>query len=199
MVFDDPSANLPAGMTPEMVVQAFDAAWNARDIDRILQFFNDAAVVRFMYPPPYPEPDTYAGKDEIRQMLQGYLSGEFHVQSSDVRFMGHQMTWQYRMASDRFRSLGVDEATGSAGAVLDAGKISHFTVTFSEETTARLEAGLRHAGYGGPISEGLAGEPAEQSAGEAGTEGNEGTAGARPNRGPTWEPVGREEDQPPGA
>ncbi len=195
MVFDDPSVNLPPGMTPEMVVQAFEAAWNAGDIDRILQFFNDTAVVRFMYPPPYPEPDTYTGKDEIRRMLEGYLSGDFHMQSSDSRFIGHQMTWQFRMASDRFRSLGVDEATGSAGAVLDGGKISHFTVSFSEDTTAALEAGLRRAGYGGPISEGLAGEAAEA----AGNAGSEDTGGARPNRGPTWEPVGNEEDQPPGA
>ncbi len=195
MVFDDPSVNLPPGMTPEEVVQAFDAAWNSRDIDRVLGFFNETAVVRFIYPPPYPEPDTYAGKDEIRQMLEGYLAGDFRLRSSDCRFIGHQMTWQFTMSSNRFRSLGVDEATGSAGAVLDAGKISHFTVSFSEETTAALEAGLRRAGYGGPISEGLAGETAEAGGHEA----ESGAAGERPHRGPTWEPVGSEEDQPPGA
>ncbi len=191
----DGSTDFPQGMDPVAVIQSFDAAWNAHDTERVLKFFTDDAVVRFMYPPPFQEPDTYTGKEEIRQLFAGLLSGDFHMQSYDHRISLNQMTWQYHASSGRFRRLGAEIAQGSAGAAFEDGKIKNFTVSFSPETTAILEAGLREAGMGGPISEEVAGmtdipETAESPDSAA-------TAGQRPNRGPTWEPAGSEDHQPP--
>ncbi len=189
------STDFPQGMDPVAVIQSFDAAWNAHDAERVLKFFTDDAVVRFMYPPPFQEPDTYTGKDEIRQLLAGLLSSDFRMQSYDHRISLNQMTWQYQARSARFRRLGAEVAEGSAGAAFEGGKIKNFTLSFSPETTAILEAGLQEAGMGGPISEGVAGMSTAPETPDA--QDADGSAGPRPNRGPTWEPVGSEDHQPP--
>jgi SnoaL-like domain len=49
---------------PIAVVKDFDAAWNAHDIEGVLAFFTDDAVVR-MEPPPSDEfGGVYAGKEQ---------------------------------------------------------------------------------------------------------------------------------------
>ena len=39
-MFDPHASQLPANMDAVRVIQAFDAAWNARDVESVLQFFN---------------------------------------------------------------------------------------------------------------------------------------------------------------
>jgi hypothetical protein len=188
-MYTDDSSDFPQGMDPVAVIQSFDAAWNAHDVERALKFFTDDAEVRFMYPASFPEPDTYAGKDEIRRLLEGYLSDNFHMQSHDYRISLNEVTWQYSAASERFRQLGTDAVEGAAGAAFDHGKIKRLTVSFSPDSTAAITSGLDRAGVPGPISEGLAGINDAQEKPENGAQ--------RPNRGPTWDAVGNEESQPP--
>lgn len=190
-MYTDESTAFPQGMEPSTVIQSFDAAWNAHDVERALKFFTEDAVIRFMYPAPYPEPDTYTGKEEIRQLLEGFFRDNYRVQSYDYEVSLNQLTWKYRAASERFRQLGLDEADGSSGAAFESGKIKRLTIAFSPDTTARLAAGLDRAGVPGPISEGLAGLVTPEDAGAHDIE------EPRPNRGPTWDPVGAEDHQPP--
>jgi hypothetical protein len=98
------------------------------------------------------------------------------------------------MDADRFRELDLEDVSGSAGAVFVDGKIQHLTISFSPDSTAAIVEGLDRAGVGGPISEALAGET---EAGETGAAGTEELGAHRPHRGPTWEPAGEEDHQPP--
>src|ERR687894_772773 len=75
---------------PVSVVKDFDAAWNAHDIEGVLAFFTDDAVVR-MEPPPSDElGGVYTGKEQIRAGWVEPLMPRFHVESRDHRVAGHQ-------------------------------------------------------------------------------------------------------------
>ena len=108
-----------------------------------------------MYPSPFPEPDTYSGIEDIRNLVQGYLSAAFQIDSHDYETSTDMVSWRYHLVADRFKALGVDEVDGSAGATFRGGKIQHLTMSFSPDATAAIVNGLDKAGIGGPISEAL--------------------------------------------
>ncbi len=60
----------------------FDAAWNAHDVNAVVDFFTDDGVVKLQ--PPPPEGGSYRGKDEIRDFVRAYIP-DFHVESRDHR------------------------------------------------------------------------------------------------------------------
>ncbi len=43
---------------PVSVLKDFDAAWNAHDVEGVMAFFTDVAVVRIEPPPPETSPTT---------------------------------------------------------------------------------------------------------------------------------------------
>lgn len=186
-MYTDESAAMifPANLEPAAVIQAFDAACNAGDVDRVMNFFSPDAVVRFMYPPPFPEPDTYSGQAEIRTMLARYLADQFHIQSSDYKVAGDQMTWCYQLTTGRLQGFGVDQVDGAAGATFAHGKILHLTLSFTPRSTERIVTALDQAGIKGPISEAL-----EDGQGSPAGPQDDAMARPRPHLGPTWEPVG---------
>src|SRR5690349_18425331 len=72
---------------PLAVVQAFDAACNANDVERALELFADDAVVTQLPPPPPPEMGVYRGKQQIRAWLEVLLQ-HFHVASRNHQVSG---------------------------------------------------------------------------------------------------------------
>jgi ketosteroid isomerase-like protein len=51
---------------PISVMNDFDAAWNAHDVEGVVAFFPDDAVVRLEPPPPDEFGGVYTGKEQIR-------------------------------------------------------------------------------------------------------------------------------------
>jgi hypothetical protein len=121
---------------PITVIQDFDAAWNAHDLDRALSFFTDDAVVRLV--PAPPGEGEYAGKAQIREWAQGLMTG-FQVASSDHQLSGDRITWRFRVSSDAFRSMGIDPVEGTSEATLQGDRLRSFTVTFSPETVSKMQ------------------------------------------------------------
>ena len=119
---------------PVSVVKDFDAAWNAHDIEGVLAFFTEDAVVR-MEPPPSDEfGGVYTGKEQIRAGWVEPLMPDFHVESRDHQVAGHQegvgdrVIWKSRVSGDFFRQMGVEppiEATSEA--IVQGDKIKTFT------------------------------------------------------------------------
>jgi ketosteroid isomerase-like protein len=115
---------------PVSVINDFDAAWNAHDVESVLAFFTDEAVVRIEPPPPDEFGGVYTGKDQIRAGFVEPLMTGFHVESRDHQVAGHQegvgdrVVWASTLSSDLFRQMGAEPPIeGTTEAVLEGDKI----------------------------------------------------------------------------
>ena len=115
------------------VVKDYDAAWNAHDVDGVMAFFTDDAVVKVEPAPPDEFGGVYRGKEQIRTAwVEPQMSG-FHVDPSDHQVTedqegGQRVTWRASVSGDFFRQMGAEppvEAT--AVAVVEGDKLRSFT------------------------------------------------------------------------
>src|ERR671921_1124646 len=119
---------------PVSVIKDFDAAWNAHDVEGVLAFFTDDAVVKMEPPPPDEFGGVYTGKEQIRVGFVEPLMAGFHVDSRDHQVAGHQegvgdrVIWIAMVSGDLFRQMGAEPPVESAGEALVQGdKIKFFT------------------------------------------------------------------------
>lgn len=124
------------------LIDAFDARWNAHDLEGVLSYFTEDSVVRFV--PPPPDGGVYTGLAQIRGFVQTHLPG-FHVEARNHRISGEKVTWDATASADSFRQMGLDQADGTAEAIIQDGKVKSFTYTLSPETVARLQAAMAAA------------------------------------------------------
>jgi ketosteroid isomerase-like protein len=121
---------------PVSVVKDFDAAWNAHDVEGVMAFFTDDAVVRMEPPPPDEFGGIYSGKEQIRAGFVEPLMAGFHVESRGHQVAGHQegvgdrVIWTAMVSGDIFRQMGAEPPVESAvEAILEGDKIKAFTAT----------------------------------------------------------------------
>lgn len=117
---------------PLAVVQAFDAACNANDVERALELFADDAVVTQLPPPPPPEIGVYRGKQQIRAWLEGLLQ-HFQVAARNHQVSGERVTWEATVSADILRHMGFVSGAGTVEAVVREGTIASFALTTSFE------------------------------------------------------------------
>jgi ketosteroid isomerase-like protein len=124
---------------PVSVVKDYDAAWNAHDVEGVMAFFTDDAVVRMEPPPPDEFGGVYTGKEQIRAGWVEPLISGFHVETSDHRVAGHQegvgdrVIWTAMVSGDAFGQTGADFPLKSpAEAFVQGDKIRCFTATIPE-------------------------------------------------------------------
>ncbi|MDE3074369.1 MAG: nuclear transport factor 2 family protein [Chloroflexota bacterium] len=134
----------PQTADPISVIRAYDTAWNAHDVEKVLAFFTDDAIVHLEPPPPPPFAAISRGKEEIRQFVQGLMPG-FHVDSTGQQLSGGRLTWRAVVASDAFKQVGLDAAVTDCEASLRDSKLSAFHVTFAPETVAKIQAAMAAA------------------------------------------------------
>ena len=108
---------------PVSVLIDFDAAWNAHDVESVMSFFADDAVVRVEPPPPDEFGGVYSGKEQIRAGFVEPAMPGFHVESSDHQVVGHQegvgdrVIWKAKVSGDLYEQMGAEtplEAIGEA-------------------------------------------------------------------------------------
>jgi ketosteroid isomerase-like protein len=58
---------------PVSVLKDYDAAWNAHDVEGVMAFFTDDAVVRLEPAPPDEFGGVYRGKEQIRLAMSSRL------------------------------------------------------------------------------------------------------------------------------
>src|SRR5215207_1061310 len=119
---------------PVSVIKDFDAAWNAHDLEGVMAFFTDDAVVRMEPAPPDESGGVYTGKEQIRAGFVEPLMAGIHVDSRDHQVTGHQegvgdrVIWTAMVSGDVFRQMGAEPPVESAGEALVQGdKIRSFT------------------------------------------------------------------------
>jgi ketosteroid isomerase-like protein len=128
---------------PLAVVQAFDAACEANDVDRVMEFFADDAVVTLLPPLP-PDPGIYSGKQQIRASQEQLLQ-QFRAVIRNRAVAGDRVTWEATVWSDFFRRMGLASIEDTVEAVVQDGKITSFTVTIAPESARQMEAAMRQA------------------------------------------------------
>jgi ketosteroid isomerase-like protein len=119
------------------VVKDYDAAWNAHDVEGVLAFFTDDAVVRMEPSPPDDEfGGVYSGKEQIRAGFVEPLMAGFHVESRDHQLAGHQegvgerVIWMAMVSGDIFEQMGAEPPVeSSAEAIVQGEKIKSFSAT----------------------------------------------------------------------
>ncbi len=124
---------------PLSIIENFDAAWNNRDVEGVLDFFTDDAVVTFDPPLPPPGRDSYAGKHQIRELVEMLLSDAFRVVSDRHQVDGNRVVWHSMIVAGAFRELGIDELESTMSATIVNDRIGDFAVVFSLESARKLE------------------------------------------------------------
>ena len=119
---------------PVSVLKDYDAAWNAHDVEGVMAFFTDDAVVRLEPAPPDEFGGGYGGKEQIRAGYVEPLMASFHVDSRDHQVAGHQeevgdrVIWIAVVSGDFFRQMGAETPVESpAEAIVQGDKIKFFT------------------------------------------------------------------------
>lgn len=123
------------------ITKAYIDAWNARDLEAIMAFFTEDAVLRVGPPPAPPGSEFGVGKQQIRSAVRPQLSG-FHVDAQNYRVSGNTVTFMAQVSADIFRHMGVDLIEGAVEAIFEGDKIRSWTITLSPETMEKLWASL---------------------------------------------------------
>ncbi len=92
----------PEAQRPGLIgmIDRFDAAWNAHDVDLVMNFFAADAMVKLVPPLVSGETGEYTGQEQIRGFVEKFMPG-FHVESSDHEMTsGDAITWLSRVSAD---------------------------------------------------------------------------------------------------
>jgi hypothetical protein len=120
------------GTDPGSVVRAFDEALNAGNVEATLALFAPDAVVR-------TQNQTYTGTAQLRSLFMELVAQNINFDSGDHRVSGDTETHTATVSRDDWRRLGLAWLDATASVVVQGGKIRSFTVTYSPDSTARLQ------------------------------------------------------------
>jgi hypothetical protein len=104
------------------VIDAFHAMWNTHDLDGVLSFFTDDAVI-IMVRSPREVPDIDRGTAAIQDFVRAYLLGAYVHARSHLPVDSERVVWMSRVSVEWLRRVGIDWSEWKAEAVLRGGKI----------------------------------------------------------------------------
>jgi hypothetical protein len=123
------------------IAKAFVAAWNAHDLDAVVDFLTDDVVAR-VGPAPAPLGSEFTtGKRHARGQVREQLPG-FHAETWDYRASGNKVTWAFEYSSDTWRNMGVDPVEGAVEVIFEGDKIKLWSITVSQRTRQKIWANL---------------------------------------------------------
>jgi SnoaL-like domain len=124
------------------VIDTFHAMWNSHDLDGVLGFFTDDAVVTFVQSPD-EDPTVYRGQAAIRTLVRTYLPAGHICTRSHYRADADRIVWMAKVSADCFQRLGVDWVEWKGEAILGGRRIAAYTMTLTPESLAKLETAKR--------------------------------------------------------
>jgi uncharacterized protein (TIGR02246 family) len=118
---------------PLTVMESYDLALNAGDVEGALALFADDAVLTI-------RGDQLVGKDEIRTWLERIVAQNSRIEPVNRQVAGDKVTWQTNFFRKDIASLSDEPLAANAEAVVQEGKIKSFSSILTDEAQARLEA-----------------------------------------------------------
>jgi len=122
------------------LITALQEGANAhKDINAMVDFFTDDAVVTFKGQPP---PDFITGKEEIRAWQQSEFADNSHIECGNLKVSGDKATWTLKYSSDSLLKLDVvpPPLESEVESVIQEGKFKSLSVAFDPESLAKLNA-----------------------------------------------------------
>ena len=127
--------------SPAALLQAFDERLSAHDLEGTLALLADDATIRYEPPPPPPARAAYAGREEIRGLVEGLIAQEVAVQAEGYSAEGERALSRGRCVyAAGHEALGGNPVVLEAEAVVRRGRIQSLTFTFGPECIARIRA-----------------------------------------------------------
>lgn len=127
----------PQPADPLALVNSWQAALNAGDVDKALSFLAEDAMVTIV--PAGPDGDgVYSGRAEIRGWYQTVAGGKGTGALRDCQTAGDTVTCLSTYADDGLKGMGVDSIQGQWVATLRDGRIQSYTFTISPESLAKF-------------------------------------------------------------
>lgn len=104
---------------PEEVLERFERAVNARDVDAAAAFFAEDATLQ--------ADGLLSGREEIRRWLREQVDGNVHVHMGSYRTDGERVAWSAEIGEGDWWRRGQAPLTGSGEAVIRRGKIERLS------------------------------------------------------------------------
>ena len=131
----------PGATSPWEILQDSLKPFRAADLEGALAYWADDAVVKLIGPPP-GQPDTYAGKQQLRGWFGSLFAEHFEIQEELIQAEGDTLTVKALTWSDPTRHLGIAPLEATEVYVFKNGKIASLTWTISPESHAKLQAAM---------------------------------------------------------
>ncbi len=125
---------------PVYLVNALESAWNEHDLGAVSDLFDDGAVLLVEPAIEHAAGEArYEGLDAIRDLLRLHVpGGSFATRGLEVE--SHRAAWEFEIASDRLRAIGLPSIAGRANARVWNGRFQELELALSPETAAKLRA-----------------------------------------------------------
>jgi SnoaL-like domain len=155
-------ARADQGTDPAAVIDAYVAAANAHDLERILALYADDAVHIFL-PTPDGSAGVCLGKEQFRLWYEQSIKDGDRIEVADgtLKTDEDRATFAVRIASGPWKELGLETLEANAEAVVVDGRITTHVVMLTPESVRKLliargtipappaERGHIHSGGGG--------------------------------------------------
>lgn len=120
----------------ESYMRNFLDTWNSQDIDGIVDLFADDAVITTPTVPGIP--DTWRGRDEIRQCAQLYAPG-FRAEEGDIQVHGDHIHFTARVRADALEQMAVDYVDEDNDLTVHEGKTQEFNIRFTPDSMEKIQ------------------------------------------------------------
>ena len=118
---------------PLAVLEAYDLALNAKDVDGALALFADDAVLT-------TRQGQFVGKEQIRTWLERLVTQNASIEVANRQVSGDKVTWDNQFFRADIASLSNEPLEAKAEATIEAGKIKTFSSILTDEAQAKLDA-----------------------------------------------------------
>ncbi|MCK6627066.1 MAG: nuclear transport factor 2 family protein [Anaerolineae bacterium] len=118
---------------PLTVMEAYDLALEAKDVEGALALFADEAVLT-------TRQGQFVGKEEIRAWLERLVTQNERIEVFGRQATGDKVIWQNKFFRADLPALKDAPLEANAEATIEAGKIKTFSSVLTDDSQARLDA-----------------------------------------------------------
>jgi hypothetical protein len=142
------STGVALAQTPDplAVLEAYDLALNAGNVEGALALFADDAVLT-------TRQGQFVGKEQIRTWLERLVMQNERIEVAGRTVAGDKVTWQNQFFRTDLPGLSNDPLEAQAEAVVEAGQIKTFSSILTDESQAKLDAALAEQPAAAPAPE----------------------------------------------